>query len=63
MLYKSITTALALATGISRVAGQICAEKIATTHGGFTFYLYNDSIASNNYLTKKVAATLFEVRL
>lgn len=49
MLYKSIKTTLALATGISQVAGQICAENIVTTHGGLTFYLYDDSIASNDY--------------
>lgn len=51
MLHNSATTALvlAIAAGVSRVAGQICAENIVTTHGGLTFYLYDDSIASNNY--------------
>ncbi|KAH8820192.1 hypothetical protein F5884DRAFT_763183 [Xylogone sp. PMI_703] len=48
MFYKSTTAALALSLAL-RVAGQICAGDLTTTHGGLTFYLYDDSIASNNY--------------
>lgn len=49
MLYRSAAALLALVPGLTQVAGQICAENIVTTHGGLTFYLYDDSIESNNY--------------
>ncbi|KAK5994505.1 hypothetical protein PT974_04982 [Cladobotryum mycophilum] len=51
MFFKSTTTALALAlaSGLSQVAGQICAIDVKTTHAGLSFYLYDDSIPTNNY--------------
>ncbi|KAL6861991.1 hypothetical protein J3F83DRAFT_746365 [Trichoderma novae-zelandiae] len=49
MSYKLMTATLALATGISQVTGQICAQNILTTNAGLTFYLYDDSIPENNF--------------
>lgn len=40
---------LALAASVASVAAQICAQNIETTHEGLTFYLYDDSIESNDY--------------
>ncbi|KAL6792321.1 hypothetical protein GGI42DRAFT_178091 [Trichoderma sp. SZMC 28013] len=49
MSHKLMATALALAAGISQVTGQICAQNVVTTTAGLTFYLYDDSIPSNNF--------------
>lgn len=49
MAYKLVTAALALATGVSQVTAQECAQNLLTTHAGVQFYLYDDSIPSNNF--------------